>query len=700
MATILDDIVVLVNDDIANIFKSKSIKTKPKTFTGTKEYYYNNLNFGFEEQQKVRELTDEEREKLAQKIGKLDSMETEFTDEKIVGKAKLEGNKPIKIKPNMYENLTNNYMYYQLQQLTQGQVEEVSPEEVVEPVQDEEISKMVQTVREETQPVIESKSIEQIQNEEVNKLMKLIRVKDLVENSKSLVQIQDEEIQKLLEKEKPLRDEIQVVPERPEKYQEIIDNEFANQEVTMISSEEVEKAVNPDIADIEAPTKVSKYSQKEINMDKQNVIKMIENSISEALKRIKKDEGKDIDQIFTEIYNQNKEEVSEKFDQIEEETGKSVEDIFTEIYLKNRRSIDDIFTELYGNNNSVVEPDNKSIEDYFAEIYTKTGKNVEEIFADIYDKEDRETEEVFNDLYKDNQDSESIEDIFQEIYNKQIQKTSEIFEDFEESTGNSIDEIFANIYDATGKNVDQIFSETYGTEEGKSDKSIEDYFTEIRIAQGKTADEVIEDIYQDNKESIEEIFNKIYRPAKIIDRVVNEDRKVIKVDFQPIRDKITFEDIFTKAEPKNNLNDIHFDYSRTTQVEQENAVEESTDNKSELSEILRIVREKQNEKSELAREIQLAAQTKSEAEQQRLKASLELEEREHQRREAEIRVTKYLRQLEIENEADMNKIENIQKNSEDLYKQTEDLIQEAEKQKDAIDEMYEAIGQVSLRSAA
>ena len=74
--------------------------------------------------------------------------------------------------------------------------------------------------------------------------------------------------------------------------------------------------------------------------------------------------------------------------------------------------------------------------------------------------------------------------------------------------------------------------------------------------------------------------------------------------------------------------------------------------------------------------------------------------REQKREEAERRVEKYLKQLEEENKADMNRLENINKDSEDLYQQTEDLLQQAEEEQDKIDEIYETIGQVSLRSAA
>ena len=70
----------------------------------------------------------------------------------------------------------------------------------------------------------------------------------------------------LNKEEMPLREEIQVVPERANEYQQMIDDEFANQEVTMLSSDEVDQTVNSGIEQVEAPARVSKYSQKEINI--------------------------------------------------------------------------------------------------------------------------------------------------------------------------------------------------------------------------------------------------------------------------------------------------------------------------------------------------------------------------------------------------------------------------------------------------
>ena len=726
MATELDNVDVVVNTDLARIGKSKSIKTKPKTFTGTKNFFKKNLIeiFNKEEKQELVELSDEERVLLAQKLEKLEKMEVGLIEANVSTRGQFKGNKPIKIKPAMYENITTYYNNFELSQMVKESVQEEKVEEVQEPevqvvaqeqetvqaqeiasksledIQNEEIEKMLQSVRLENKPVIPSKSLEQIQNEEISKLMKLIRTKNIIENSKSLEQIQDEEVQKIINQhEKPLRDEIQIAPERSEEYQKMIDDEFANQEVKMISSEEVEQTVNPEINKVDAPAKVSKYSQKEINMEKEEVIRTIENSISEALNRIKSEEGKNLEDVFSDIYEQKKEEVSDKFDKIEEETGKSVEDIFAEIYLNNRRSVEDIFNDLYGNE-SIVDKENKSIEDYFADAYTKTGKNVEDIFADIYDQEDRKTEEVFNQLYKDNPRDESIEDIFQAIYDKQKQNTGEIFDSFEEATGNSIEEIFADIYGETGKNVDQIFNEIYATEEGKSNKSMEDRFTELRIAEGKNVDQVFQDIYDQNRDSVDDIFNEVYKPTQIINNMVqNQQERQTKVDLKPIKDKISFEEIFTRAKKKPVENDIHFDYSRATNKDLGNAIE-STSNKSELSEILRIVREKQSQKNDLAKEIQLAKEVKSNAVQQKQKANQELLDRELRREEAERRVELYLRQLEEENREDMNKLENYNKDSENLYQQAENLLQQAEQEQDKIDEIYETIGQVSLRSAA
>ena len=706
MATVLDDIGIVVNSDLAKMEKSKSIKTKPKTFTGTKNYFLDNLSKILNKSEEVEEkvqLTDDERVLLTQKIEKLGKMETSFTEPQFAGKVQFKENKPIKVKPAMYENITKYYGNYQLSQLVQEENEEVVeavPEvQEVQAVQDKVIEEMLQNVRSENKPVIPSKSLEQIQNEEISKLMQLMRTKSILENSKSLEQIQDEEVRKIIEQSKPLRDEIQIVPERSEEIQKVIDNEFANQEVTMISSEEVEQTVNPDNK-VDAPAKVSKYNQKEINMEKEETIRKIENSISEALNRIKQqEESKSIEDIFAEIYEQNKEEVTDKFDKIEEQTGKSVEDIFAEIYLNNRRSVEDIFNDLYGDQ-TITDKEDKSIEDYFAEVSTKTGKNVEDIFADIYDQEDRKTEEVFNQLYKDNPNDKSIEDIFQAIYSQQKQKTGEIFDSFEEATGNSIEEIFADIYGETGKSVDQIFNEIYNTPEGKTNKSMEDRFTELRISEGKNVDQVFQDVYDNNKESVEDIFNEVYNPTQIINNMVqNKQEKSNIIEFKPIKDKISFEEIFTRASDEHKENEIHFDYSRATHKDLNKAVE-STSSKSELSEILRIVREKQNEKNELLKEIQLAKEAKSNAVQQKQKADQELLDRKLRKEEAERKVEMYLRQLEEENKEDMNRLKNYNEDSENLHQQAEDLLQQAEEEQNKIDEIYETIGQVSLRSAA
>ena len=60
----------------------------------------------------------------------------------------------------------------------------------------------------------------------------------------------------------------------------------------------------------------------------------------------------------------------------------------------------------------------------------------------------------------------------------------------------------------------------------------------------------------------------------------------------------------------------------------------------------------------------------------------------------------YLKQLEEENQEDLNKLKNYNEDSENLHQQAEDLLQQAEEEQDKIDEIYETIGQVSLRSAA
>ena len=714
MATMLDNIKVVANDELAKIEKSKSIKTKPMTFAGTKKYWFEKMNYDLEieNNKMVKELTEQEKAIIDKKNNSLDSMNARLLEFIVEKNPHFSDGKPIKIKSNMYQNALNNYENYirSLSIPEETIVEEQEPmvkeieSKSLEQIQNEEIEKLLQTVRKENKPIIESKSLEQIESEEIKKLMKLIRIKDIVKNSKSLEQIQDEEVNKIINLEKPLRDEIQIVPDRANEYQQIIDEEFANQankDVTMISSEEVERTVNNDKLDeidqVEAPTKVSKYSQKEINMEKENVIRMIEKSISDALDRLKNKENKDVDEIFADIYNKKKEEVADKFNQIEKDTGKKVEDIFAEIYLKDRKSIEDIFQETYGSIDSVINNDKKSIEDYFADVYTKTGKSVEEIFADIYETQDRNVEEVINNMYKDNQNTESVDNIFKAIYQNEKQNTREIFKDFEKTTGNSIEEIFADIYGETGKTIDQIFNEIYNTPEGQSNKSIEDRFTEIRISEGKNADEIFQDIYQANKESVEDIFNNSYKPAKFISNL-NNPIKYTDLSVDKIKDKVSFEEIFKRAKSANKQNEIHFDYSRATNKDLFKVVK-STSNKSELSEILRVVREKQSEKNDLAKEIELAQKAKTHAVQQKQRANQELLERELRREEAERRVELYLQQLEEENQEDLNKINNYNRDSEKLQHQAEDLLQQAEAEQDKIDEIYETIGQVSLRAA-
>ena len=56
MATELDNVEVVVNADLARAGKSKSIKTKPKTFTGTKNYYLDNLNLELNKESTLPEL--------------------------------------------------------------------------------------------------------------------------------------------------------------------------------------------------------------------------------------------------------------------------------------------------------------------------------------------------------------------------------------------------------------------------------------------------------------------------------------------------------------------------------------------------------------------------------------------------------------------------------------------------------------------
>ena len=86
MATVLDNIGIVENADLAKMEGSKSIKTKPTTFTGTKNYYNEQLNMGLEKESTVVELTDEEREKLIQKVEKLKRMETELSAREIASR--------------------------------------------------------------------------------------------------------------------------------------------------------------------------------------------------------------------------------------------------------------------------------------------------------------------------------------------------------------------------------------------------------------------------------------------------------------------------------------------------------------------------------------------------------------------------------------------------------------------------------------
>ena len=381
----LSNINVVVNDDLAEFEKTKSIKTKPETFQGTKNFFLTRLKDILQLSREPEGLSEEELEIVQRKIERLKALQANYTIADFNTRKHLVKNKPIKIKKAMQGNVVTNYDNYELslqQEEKQQQVEQV--QEVVgktlQEIEQEEIQAMLNKVKEEKEPVIErqqvqevtGKTIQEIEQEEVAKLMHLIRIKDIINNSKSLREIEEEEIAKLLNNDSQLRDEIQIAPERASEYQQMIDNEFANQGVTMISSEEVEKTVNNKSAEVDDSTLVSKYSQKGINMDRESLRMKIDDSIDEQLNKMQDIQGKGVDEIFEDIYSKKKAEVEAKFDQIEDETGKSVEDIFAEIYLKNRKSVDDIFAELYGESTPMISKENKSVEDYFTEIYTAT----------------------------------------------------------------------------------------------------------------------------------------------------------------------------------------------------------------------------------------------------------------------------------------------------------------------------------------
>ena len=157
--------------------------------------------------------------------------------------------------------------------------------------------------------------------------------------------------------------------------------------------------------------------------------------------------------------------------------------------------------------------------------------------------------------------------------------------------------------------------------EGGSNEEKEDRFAEIRIGEGKNADQVVQDIYQQYQEQVDNIFNKVVKPEQIINNMNNRDQDQIKIQLQPIKERVTFEQIFNRAPEKSakqqKRNVIHFDYSRVSNKDAE-TTNDQENNKSELSEILRIVREKQNQKSNLGQEIEKASQTKASAEQERL----------------------------------------------------------------------------------
>ena len=250
----LSNINVVVNDDLAEFEKTKSIKTKPETFQGTKNYFLTRLKDLLQLSREPEGLSEEELEIVQRKIERLKALQANYTIADFNTRKHLVKNKPIKIKKAMQGNVVTNYDNYELS------------------LEQEEIQAMLNKVKEEKEPVIErqqvqevtGKTIQEIEQEEVAKLMHLIRIKDIINNSKSLREIEEEEIAKLLNNDSQLRDEIQIAPERASEYQQMIDNEFANQGVTMISSEEVEKTVNNKSAEVDDSTLVSKYSQKGI----------------------------------------------------------------------------------------------------------------------------------------------------------------------------------------------------------------------------------------------------------------------------------------------------------------------------------------------------------------------------------------------------------------------------------------------------
>ena len=330
----LSNINVVVNDDLAEFEKTKSIKTKPETFQGTKNYFLTRLKDLLQLSREPEGLSEEELEIVQRKIERLKALQANYTIADFNTRKHLVKNKPIKIKKAMQGNVVTNYDNYELslqQEEKQQQVEQV--QEVVgktlQEIEQEEIQAMLNKVKEEKEPVIErqqvqevtGKTIQEIEQEEVAKLMHLIRIKDIINNSKSLREIEEEEIAKLLNNDSQLRDEIQIAPERASEYQQMIDNEFANQGVTMISSEEVEKTVNNKSAEVDDSTLVSKYSQKGINMDRESLRMKIDDSIDEQLNKMQDIQGKGVDEIFEDIYSKKKAEVEAKFDQIEDETS-------------------------------------------------------------------------------------------------------------------------------------------------------------------------------------------------------------------------------------------------------------------------------------------------------------------------------------------------------------------------------------------
>ena len=110
----LSNINVVVNDDLAEFEKTKSIKTKPETFQGTKNYFLTRLKDLLQLSREPEGLSEEELEIVQRKIERLKALQANYTIADFNTRKHLVKNKPIKIKKAMQGNVVTNYDNYEL----------------------------------------------------------------------------------------------------------------------------------------------------------------------------------------------------------------------------------------------------------------------------------------------------------------------------------------------------------------------------------------------------------------------------------------------------------------------------------------------------------------------------------------------------------------------------------------------------------